>query len=151
MWEFFETSFCSWFSKSIPFWSENKFCIMSVLISILRLFLIKYILCVCVCVNIASTRQGLAGASAAGLGTGCRCLQSTVHLLHRSRWRSLQPGKPRWSMKTVWHFHPRKLWIFLPLYSNVNLNVWLSAMQGLHRGIAGTMGSSQMHCSRKYS
>ena len=34
---------------------------------------------------ISSTHQGVSGASAAGLGTGCSCPGSTVHLLHRSR------------------------------------------------------------------
>ena len=34
----FAPGFLNWFSKSIPFWSENKFCIISVLLNVLRLF-----------------------------------------------------------------------------------------------------------------
>ena len=33
---------------------------------------------VCLYVCVSSTQQGVAGASAAGLSTGCRCLGSTV-------------------------------------------------------------------------
>ena len=105
---------------------------------------------VVVCVTVSSTQQGLAGASAAGLGTGCRCLESTVHVLHRSRWLSLQAGKP-WCARThVWHFDWGKLSIFhLPFH--LHLTSWRSIMQVLCQDVAGTMGSSWRHCSHKYS
>ena len=60
-------------------------------------------------VYISSAQQGVSGASAAGLGTGCRCLGSTVHFLHRSKWLSLQAGKLRCAMRAVWHFYCGKL------------------------------------------
>ena len=70
---------------------------MSVFLNILRLLMQKQIVCVCVCVCvcISSAQQGVSGASAADLGTSCRCLGSIVLLLHRSRWLSLQAGKLR--------------------------------------------------------
>ena len=54
-------------------------------------------------VYISSAQQGVSGASAADLGTAYRCLGSTVHLLHRSRWLSLQAGKLQCAMRAVWH------------------------------------------------
>ena len=54
-------------------------------------------------VYISSAQQGVSGAWAADLGTACRCLGSTVHLLHRSRWLSLQAGKLQCAMRAVWH------------------------------------------------
>ena len=74
---------------------------------ILRLFMHKQT--VCVCVYISPALQDVSGASAAGLGTGCRCLGSTVHLLHRSRRLSLQTGELRCAMRAVWHSHLGKL------------------------------------------
>ena len=106
----------------------------------------KQIVCVCV----SSAQQGVSGASAAGLGTGCRCLGSTVHLLHRSRWLSLQAGKLRCAMRAVWHSYWGKLWVFHPSFHS-QLNVWLSRMQGLYQDIVGTTGSSQTNCSHNYS
>ena len=105
---------------------------------------------VCVCVYLSSTFQNVSGALAAGLGTGCRCLGSTVHLLHRSRWLSLQAGKLRCAMRAVWHSYWGKLWVFHPSFHS-QLNVWLSRVQGLYQDIAGTMGSSQTNCSHNYS
>ena len=105
---------------------------------------------VCVCVYISSTPQDMSGASAAGFSTGCKCLGSTVHLLHRSRWLSLQAGKLRCAKRAVWHSYWGKLWVFhLPFHSQPN--VWLSRMQGLYQDIASTMGSSQIYSSHNYS
>ena len=101
-------------------------------------------------VYISSAQQGVSGAWAADLGTACRCLGSTVHLLHRSRWLSLQAGKLWCAMRAVWHSYWGKLWVFhLPFHSQ--LNVWLSRMQGLYQDIVSTMGSSQKNCSHNYS
>ena len=105
---------------------------------------------VCVCVYISSTQQGVSGASAAGLGAGSRCLGSTVHLLHRSRWLSLQAGELWCAMRAVWHSYWGKLWVFHPSFHS-QLNVWLSRVQGLYQDIAGTMGSNQRHSSHNYS
>ena len=115
---------------------------------ILRLFMHKQT--VCVCVYISPALQDVSGASAAGLGTGCRCLGSTVHLLHRSRWLSLQARKLQCAMRAVGHSYWGKLWVFHPSFHS-QLNVWLSRMQGLYQDIAGTMGSSQMYSSHNYS
>ena len=115
---------------------------------ILRLFMHKQT--VCVCVYISSALQDVSGASAAGLGTGCRCLGSTVHLLHRSRWLSLQAGKLQCAMRAVLHSYWEKLWVFHPSF-HAQLNVWLSRMQGLYQDIAGTVGISHMHSSHNYS
>ena len=101
-------------------------------------------------VYISSAQQGVSGASAAGLGTGCRCLGSTVHLLHRSRWLSLQAGKLQYAMRAVWHSYWGKLWVFHPSFHS-QLNVWLSRMQGLYQDIVSTTGSSQTNCSHSYS
>ena len=105
---------------------------------------------VCVCVYISSAQQGVSGASAAGLGAGSRCLGSTVHLLHRSRWLSLQAGELWCAMRAVWHSYWGKLWVFHPSFHS-QLNVWLSRVQGLYQDIAGTMGSNQRHSSHNYS
>ena len=64
---------------------------------------------VCVCVYISPALQSVSGASAAGFGTGCRCLGSTVHLLHRSRQLSLQARQLWCSMRAVWHSYLGKL------------------------------------------
>ena len=104
----------------------------------------------CVYVYISSALQDVSGASAAGLGTGCRCLGSTVHLLHRSRWLSLQARKLWCAMRAVWHSYWGKLWVFHPSFHS-QLNVWLSRMQGLYQDIVGTTGSSQTNCSHNYS
>ena len=104
----------------------------------------------CVYVYISSALQDVSGALAAGLGTGCRCLGSTVHLLHRSRWLSLQARKLWCAMRAVWHSYWGKLWVFHPSF-HLQLNVWLSRIQGLYQDIAGTMGSSQMYSSHNYS
>ena len=99
-----------------------------------------------------SPQQGFAGASAAGLGMGCRCLESTVHLLHRSRWLSLQAESLRCARRAFSHFYWRRLWIVhLPFYWILIL--WLSGMQVLpqYHGTACTMGSSQNCCSHNCS
>lgn len=92
-----------------------------------------------------SPQQGFAGASAAGLGLGCRCVESTVHLLHRSRWLSLQAESLRCARRAVSHFSWGRLWI-VHLSFYWTLIVWLSGVQGLPQGTADTMGSSQKHC-----
>ena len=52
------------------------------------------------------------------LSTGCRCLGSTVPLLHRCRWLSLQAAKLWCTMRAVWHSYWGKLWNFhLPFHS----------------------------------
>ena len=104
----------------------------------------------CVCGYISSALLDVSGASAAGLGTGCRCLGSSVYLLHRSRWLSLQGGKLRCAMRAVWHSFWGKLWVFCPSFHS-QLNVWLSRMQGLYQDIVSTLGSSQRHSSHSYS
>ena len=98
---------------------------------------------------VLSAQQGVSGALAAGLCTGCRCLGSTVRLLHRSRWLSLQAGKLQYAMRAVWLSYWGKLWVFhLPFHSQ--LNVCLSRMQGLYEDIVSTMGSGQTNCSHNY-
>ena len=120
---------------------------MSVFLNILRFFMHKQI--VCLCVYHLHCRVW-SGASAADLGTGSRCLGSTGHLLHRSRWLSLQARKLRRAMRAVWHSYWGKLWVFhLPFHSQLNL--WLSRMQGLYQDIVGTTGSSLTNCSHNYS
>lgn len=95
-------------------------------------------------------RAEMAEAWVAGLCSGCRCLKNTVCLLRTSRWLSLQVVKPLYVRRTVCHFCWEKLWIF-PFPSYSQQNEWLSRVQGLFQGIAGTMGSSQMHCSHRCS
>ena len=109
----------------------------------------KQIVCVCVLVYFIYT-AGCGYIWAAGLSTDCRCLGSTVPLLHRCRWLSLQAAKLWCTMRAVWHSYWGKLWVF-HLSFHSQLNVWLSRMQGLYQDIVNTTGSSQMHSSHNYS
>ena len=47
------------------------------------------------------------------------CLGSTMHLLHRSRWLSLQAGKLWCAMRAVWHSYWGKLLIFLFIHNQM--------------------------------
>ena len=93
---------------------------------------------------------GFCWSTAAGFGVRCICLEITVHLLHRSRWLSLQVENLRCARRAVYHFSWRRLWIVHLLFC-LTLDVWLSVIQGLHQGFADTMGSSQMCYLHKYS
>ena len=55
----------------------------------------------CVCLSVWDPKGGIGLDPASGLCTGCRCPESTVHLLRRGTRQSLQAGRPQCAERGV--------------------------------------------------
>lgn len=85
-----------------------------------------------------------------GLGTGSRCLWTTVFLLHRSRLLSPQVGLLWFSGRDVFPSYPIRQWVFV-LVSWPHLKNYVSATADLFQVLVCTNRSQWRHCLCKYS